>query len=249
MKKNRIYRFIFIVIYFLSLDILKFGLNGTVYDLVIFIIDSAFFAIMSMYIIGIVGYFKAKTTGESKNSKVEKHISLRTIFNTIMASKNKKAIKYLLLLILQIPVFIFLVYVGFKVNYKADIKEFKNVVTPKCSLISDDIHDLKNINQYLVTDTKTCEYEIGFIVTSDGNDTIYLKMLDFIKRGNVFKGKQRGLFDKEYTTTQMNQYKTIYKHGNNIVYAVAPYDKKNEVLEIIRRLGYTSTPSFDTIFS
>lgn len=248
MKKNKIYRFIFIVMYFLSLDILKFGLNGTVYDLVIFIIDSIFFAIMSIYIIGIVGYFKSKPKKDKKQNK-EKHVSLRNIINAIKMTKNKKTVTYLLLLILQIPVFAFLIYVGFKVNYKADIEEFEALVTAKCPLINDNIHNLDNINRYLVTDTESCEYEIGFIETIDNDNTVYLKMLEYIKRGNVFKGRQRGLIDKEYTTTQMNQYKTLYKHGNKIVYAIAPYEKKNEVLETIQKLGYTSIPSFETIFS
>lgn len=198
-------------------------------------------------------YFKSKNKKENNNNTkiTKKHVSFSSLFNAAKKIGLKKVIIYILVFLLQIPTFIFIIYVAYRLNYKASINEFKEIVSSKCPLSNNNIYNLDNINDFLVTNKDTCEYEMGFIITTTEDKTVYPKMLELIKNGSgsFIPGRRYGLIDKEYIAVGMNHYKAIYKHGNSIVYVIAPYDKKNEVIEILQRLGYTSIPSFKIIFS
>ena len=244
---------IYYAIYVISLYALKFGINGTIYDVSIWFIDTIFFWILKQYIVAIKGVLVSKKQkNDTKSKSTKRKLTLNVLLNSIKIYGTKKFISFVLVSLIPILMFIFLVFVGFKVNYKANIDEFEKIVSSKCTLVTDNIHNLENISKILVTDEKVCGYEIGFIVTSDRDETTYQTMLKYIKyeiTPYVPGGREYNMFRKEYTTIDSYHYKSIYKKGNNIVYAIAPMDKKDDALWIIRELGYTSIPSFDNIFN
>ena len=235
----------------LSLRVLKFGW-ATTYDLTILIIDLLFFIILMPYVIAIKTLLVSKKMKKETKNKNKSRLSFKAISKAINIYGRKKFIKFIVMLLIPIILFIFLLFVVIKINYKANINKFEEIVSTKCPLISDNIHNLENVKETLTTDINICGYEIGFIIINKGDTTTYPKMLNYIKYETtpyVPGGRSYNLFHKEYTTIDSYHYKSIYKNGNNIVYAIAPMDKKDEALWLIRELGYTSIPSFDNIFN
>ena len=249
-EKKRITRLdiILCIIYAITLYVLNFRLVGTIYDAVIWIVVTLFFKNLKAYI-GAIKYFVDNK--KKKNNKSNKKYSISVVLKAIKLYGIKEFISLVMVFFVPLSMFIFLVFVGIKVNYKADIDEFEKIVSSKCPLIKDNIHNLENVNKILITDENICGYEIGFIIVPDGDEKTYQTMLNYIKyeiKPYIPGGIESNLFNKEYSSAS-EHYKSIYKHGNNIVYAIAPMDKKDEASWIIRELGYTSIPSFENIFN